>query len=82
MYSDRLRAGRLGFHSWQGKKILSSAERPGRLRGPGSYEIDEGSSSGVKRTDREADSSLPSCSKVNNSGAMPPLPHTSSWRDA
>jgi hypothetical protein len=33
-YSDRLQAGRPGFGSWQGKKLLSSPQRPDRLWGP------------------------------------------------
>jgi hypothetical protein len=36
----------------------------------------------VKRLGREADHSLPSSAKVKNSGAIPPLPHTSSWLGA
>jgi hypothetical protein len=34
---------------------------------------------GVKRPGREADYSPPSSAEVMNGGAMPPLPHTSSW---
>jgi hypothetical protein len=34
---------------------------------------------GVMRPDREADHSPPSSSEVQNDGAVPPLPHTSSW---
>jgi hypothetical protein len=35
---------------------------------------------GVKRLGREADHSPPSSSEVKNGGAIPALPHTSSWR--
>jgi hypothetical protein len=37
---------------------------------------------GVKRPGRESDHSLPSSAEVKNGGAIPPLPHTSSWRSA
>jgi hypothetical protein len=36
---------------------------------------------GVKRPELEADYSHPSSAEVNNGGAIPPVPHTSSWRD-
>jgi hypothetical protein len=48
-----------------------------------SYPMSTGSTfPGVKRSGREADHSLPSSAKVKDGGAMPPLPHTSSWRGA
>jgi hypothetical protein len=37
-------------------------------------------SPGVKWPGREADHSPPSSVEVKSGGAMPPLPHTSSWR--
>jgi hypothetical protein len=37
---------------------------------------------GVKRPGREADHSSPSSAEVKNDGAIRPLPHTSSRRDA
>jgi hypothetical protein len=37
---------------------------------------------GVKRPGRDDNQSLPSSAQVKNGGAMPPLPHTSSWRGA
>jgi hypothetical protein len=37
---------------------------------------------GVKRPDRGADYSPPYSAEVKNGGAVPPLPHRSSWRDA
>jgi hypothetical protein len=37
-------------------------------------------SPGVKRPGREADHLPPSSVDVKNGGAVPPLPHTSSWR--
>jgi hypothetical protein len=39
-------------------------------------------SSGVERLGREADHSTTPSAEVKNSGAIPPLPHASSWRDA
>jgi hypothetical protein len=37
---------------------------------------------GLKRQRRESDHSPPSSAEVKNGGAIPPLPHTSSWRGA
>jgi hypothetical protein len=37
---------------------------------------------GVKRLGREANHSSLSSAKVENAGAIPPLPHTSSWHGA
>jgi hypothetical protein len=37
---------------------------------------------GVKRLGREADHSPPSSAEVKNCGAVPPLPHISSWNSA
>jgi hypothetical protein len=36
----------------------------------------------LKRQEREGDHSPSSRAEVKNGGAMPPLPHTSSWRAA
>jgi hypothetical protein len=38
--------------------------------------------SGLKRPGSEADHPLPNSVEVNNGGAVPPLPHTSSWGGA
>jgi hypothetical protein len=47
---------------------------------PASYTAGTGAvSPGIKRQGREADHSVPSRSKIKNSGAIPPLPRTSSW---
>jgi hypothetical protein len=35
---------------------------------------------GANGPEREANHSLTSSAKVNNGGAIPPLPHTASWR--
>jgi hypothetical protein len=37
---------------------------------------------GIKRPGREADHSPPSSAGVKNGGAIPPLPHASSWHSA
>jgi hypothetical protein len=39
-------------------------------------------STGVKGPVREVDHSPPVSAEVKNSGAIPPLPHMSSWRSA
>jgi hypothetical protein len=39
-------------------------------------------SPGVKRQEREADHLPPSSAEVKKGGAIPPLPHISSWRSA
>jgi hypothetical protein len=39
-------------------------------------------SPGIKWPGEEADHSPPSSAKVKNGGAIPPLPHTSSWHCA
>jgi hypothetical protein len=50
---------------------------------PASYPMGTGGfSPGVKRPGREADHSLPSIAEVKNDGAIPPLPHMSSWHSA
>jgi hypothetical protein len=36
----------------------------------------------IRRQRRETDHSIPSSAEVKNDGAIPPLPLTSSWRDA
>jgi hypothetical protein len=41
-----------------------------------------GLSPAVKRPGREAEHSPPFSDEVRNGGAIPPLPHTSSWRCA
>jgi hypothetical protein len=46
---------------------------------PGSYPMGTGGALlGVKHPGRKAE--LSSCAEVKNSGAIPPLPHMSSWR--
>jgi hypothetical protein len=37
---------------------------------------------GIKQSGREADDSPPRSAEVKNDRAIPPLPHTSSWRGA
>jgi hypothetical protein len=50
---------------------------------PASYPMGTGDLSlGVNRPRREDDRSPPSSSEVKNAGAVPPLSHTYSWRNA
>jgi hypothetical protein len=50
---------------------------------PASYPVGtEGSFPGVMRPGREAHHSLPSNAEFKNGGAIPQLPHASSWRGA
>jgi hypothetical protein len=39
-------------------------------------------SQGVKQPGHEADNSSPSSAEIKNVGAIPPLPHMSSWNSA
>jgi hypothetical protein len=83
-YRDGQRAGRLGFDSWQKKdfSFLHSVQT-GSGSHPASNKWVPGTlSPEVKRPEREADHSPPSNVEVKKGGAIPPLPHTSSWRDA
>jgi hypothetical protein len=55
----------------RGKRLSSSAQRPGRLWGP-PYPMDTGASSpGVKRPGRETDHTPPSSAEMKNGGAIP-----------
>jgi len=77
-----LRAGQRGFDSRQKHKIvlLASASRPALRPIQPPIQRELGSlSSWVKRPERKAGHSPPSSPEIK-SGAMPPLPHTSSWR--
>jgi hypothetical protein len=72
--SVQRRAGRPGFGSQQCKIIhFFTAFRPVQ---PASNPM----GTGVKRPGREADHSPPSRAEVKKGGAIPPLPHMSSWR--
>jgi hypothetical protein len=60
----------------RGKKFLTTPQRPDRFWGPPSgYR-------GEEQLGYEADHSSPSSAEVKKGRAMPPLPHTSSWRGA
>jgi hypothetical protein len=74
---------RAWFDSWK-NEVFSSPQQPDQLwANPASYTMDTGSISlGVKRQGRETDRSTPSSAEVKNGGAIPLLPHTSSWRVA
>jgi hypothetical protein len=52
------------------------------LTEPPSQWVPEALSLGVKRLGREADYSYPSSAEVKTGGAIPPLPHMSSWHSA
>jgi hypothetical protein len=71
----------------RGKRFFSTPKCPDQLWGPpsllisGYQELFPGGW-GVKQSGHEADHSLPSSAEVKNGGALPPLPHMSSWRGA
>jgi hypothetical protein len=62
--------GRFFIFSTASTLVLGLTQVPGAL------------SSGEKWPMCEADHSRPSSAEVKNDGAIPPFPHTSSWRDA
>jgi hypothetical protein len=62
----------------RGKRFFSSPQRPDRPTQPVSNEYRRHFSLWVKRPGRETDHLPPSSAKVKNSGATPPLPHSSS----
>jgi hypothetical protein len=68
-----------------GVKISSAAQRPNLLWGPPSLLFNGYRRlfpRGINRPGREADHLPPSCAEVKNGGAIPPLPHISSWHSA
>jgi hypothetical protein len=84
-YSDGLPAGRLLFDSRQGQEIFLYSTASGPTLGPTQSLmqcVPGAFSPGLKRQGREADHSPPSSAEVKNGGAIPPLPHTSSWHGA
>jgi hypothetical protein len=69
----------------RGKIFFSTLQRLDRLWAPTQPPVQwtlEALSPGVRRLGREADQSHSSNVKADNGGAIPPLPHTSSSRDA
>jgi hypothetical protein len=64
-----------------GASFFSSPKRPDQLRVPPSLLSKGYLSPRVKRQRHEADQSPPSSAEVENDEAIPPLHHTSSWRD-
>jgi hypothetical protein len=81
-YSDCIRAGRPRFDSRYGKNLLHSVQT-GSWAHPGTYQMGtEDSFPWVKRPRREADHSPPSSAEVKSGGAIPSLPHMSSWHCA
>jgi hypothetical protein len=59
-------------------------QHPNRIWGPQYLLCNgyKGLSPAVKRRGREADNSLPSTAEVQKGGAIPSLPHMSSWHSA
>jgi hypothetical protein len=82
-YSDGLRDGRMGF-DWrqrQGIFLYSTAFRSAlEATQPSIKWVPEALFPGVKQPGREACHLLPCRDDVKNGGAIPPYPHTSSWR--
>jgi hypothetical protein len=80
---DKLRAGLPRFDSGSASSFYSS-QCPDRLWGPSSLLSNGYRSSipGINRPGREADRSSPSSPEVNESGAIPPLPHMFSRHSA
>jgi hypothetical protein len=81
----RAQAGCPDFCSWQRQGIFlySTASRPAlKSTQPPIQLVPAVLFPGVKRSGREADQSLPSCTEAKNGGATLLLPHTSSWCDA
>jgi hypothetical protein len=69
----------------RGKRFLTSAQRPVRFWGPLKRPIQLITWAllpGLKRQRSKADCSPPSNAEAKKGGAIPPLPHISSWRDA
>jgi hypothetical protein len=84
VYSIWLRVGRPGFDS-QHVQDFSPLHRVQTAceAHPASYSMRTGDSfPEVKRLGRDADRSPPSNAELKNGGAIPPLPHMSSWRVA
>jgi hypothetical protein len=61
-----------GSNLGRGKSFVHNVQT-GSGAHPASYQM------GIKRPGREADHSPPSSAEVKNGGALPPLPHMSSW---
>jgi hypothetical protein len=72
-----------GFDPQQGQKIFLYSVTLRLTLGPTQPPVQRVPwplSPGVKRPGREAGHSPPSNAEAKNSGAIPPLPHKSSWR--
>jgi hypothetical protein len=78
----RLEAGRPRFGSGKGMKgivtVFATASRPALGSTQPSIQL----VLGVRWPEREAGHSPPSSAEVKMRGAIPPLPNTSSWRNA
>jgi hypothetical protein len=79
------RAGRPGFRfpARERKFLFFTVFRPvlGPTQPPIQW-VPGALSPGAKRPGREPDHSPPTSAEINNGGAIPPLPHTVSWRAA
>jgi hypothetical protein len=72
-----------GSVSGRCKRLFSTPKNPAlEPTQPPIQQVLAAVSPGIKRPGREADQSPPSSAKVKNSGAIPPLRHTYSWRNA
>jgi hypothetical protein len=78
-YSHGLRARRRGSIPGKGKRFFSSPQCPDRLWDPPIQWVPGALSPGVKRLGHEADHSPTSSAEVKNFGAIPSIPHMSSW---
>jgi hypothetical protein len=74
---------RLDYLSDKGIFLFSTTSRPAlEPTQPPSQQVPRAASQEIKWPGREADHSPPSSAEVKNVGAVPPLPHMSSWRAA
>jgi hypothetical protein len=85
-YRRRARDWTVGVQFPAGRRDFSllHSVQTGSGAHPASYPLDvpRALSSGVKRPVRKGDRLPPSSAHVKNGGAIPPLPHTFSWRGA
>jgi hypothetical protein len=70
---------RVPFPAGQDLSLLHRVQTDSRAHPTLYQRVLEAASPGSKTTGREADHSPSSIAKVKNGGAIPPLPHISSW---
>jgi hypothetical protein len=73
--------GRVRLPAVQDFSLLHSVQADSGTH-PASFSLSGTISPGTNWQRREADHTPPSSAKVKNSGAIPPLPHMSSWHSA